>query len=204
MKLGDHLRVNRNGVLDHAIDCGDGTVIRFVPASGGGWAEVRRARLLDFAAGAERVEVVKYPSLVYPADMVVARAFSRLGESAAGTMFGGPEHFATWCMNGQAPVRPLPGPSPASPPPPPAEPPAAAPPRPAAPKAAARPAAKAGKPARAAPPKRAAKAKARPAPARKRKAASGKPAAKAGRAKAPARKAPARRPAKGRAAKRRR
>jgi hypothetical protein len=188
MKLGDHLRVNRNGVLDHAIDCGDGTVIRFVPASGGGRAEVRRARLLDFAGGAERVEVVNYPSLVYPADMVVARAFSRLGESAAGTMFGGPEHFATWCVNGQAPVRPLAGPSLSSPPPPPAEPPAAVPPRPAAPKAAPRPAAKAGK----------------PAPARKRKAASGKPAAKAGRARAPARKAPARRPAKGRAAKRRR
>jgi len=158
MNLGDHIRTLANGRLDHAIDCGDMTVIHLVPAPGGtGRAEVRRSRLSDFTAGAERVEVVTYLQRGYAPRMVVARAFSRLGDSAAWAMFPSAEHFATWCVSGQAP-----GPS--------AAPAAEAPPAPAAraprPARLARKAAPKGKPAR----KAAARGKARPRKPARRKA----------------------------------
>lgn len=105
MNLGDHIRTIANGRIDHAIDCGDRTVIHLVPAAGGaGRAEVRRSRLSDFTESAERVEVVTHSQRGYPPRMVVARAFSRLGDSAAWAMFRSAEHFATWCFNGQAPA----------------------------------------------------------------------------------------------------
>ncbi len=123
MKLGDHIRTLANGRFDHAIDCGDMTVIHLVPAPGGaGRAEVRRSRLSDFTTGAERVETVTYPQRGYAPRMVMARAFSRVGDSAAWAMFPSAEHFATWCVNGQAPA---PSAGPAAP-----EPPARAPPEP--------------------------------------------------------------------------
>jgi hypothetical protein len=79
------------------------TVIHLVPASGGaGRAEVRRSRLSDFTAAAERVETVTYRQRGYAPRMVVARAFSRLGDGAAWAMFPSAAHFATWCVNGQA------------------------------------------------------------------------------------------------------
>jgi Lecithin retinol acyltransferase len=105
MNLGDHIRTIANGRVDHAIDCGDRTVIHLVLATGGaGRAEVRRSRLSDFTESAERVEVVTHSQRGYPPRMVVARAFSRLGDSAAWAMFPSAEHFATWCFNGQAPA----------------------------------------------------------------------------------------------------
>ena len=157
MKLGDHIRTFANGRFDHAIDCGDLTVIHLVPLPGeAGRAEVRRSRLSDFTRGAERVEVVGYPARGHPPRMVVARAFSRLGGSAAEAMFPTPEHFATWCVSGQVPALPL---APAAP-----APPTAPVPRPA-------------RPARGAPPRKPKKRAAR------RKAAPRRPA----RRKAPAR-----------------
>jgi hypothetical protein len=131
MKLGDHIRTFANGRFDHAIDCGDLTVIHLFPLPDeAGRAEVRRSRLSDFTTGAERVEVVGYPARGYPPRMVVARAFSRLGASAAEAMFPSPEHFATWCVNGQVPAHPSGPVAPAlSPDPRPARPTRGAPPR---------------------------------------------------------------------------
>jgi hypothetical protein len=137
MRLGDHIRTLANGRFDHAIDCGDMTVIHLFAFPGeAGRAEVRRSRLSDFTAGADRVEVVNYPQRGYAPRMVVARAFSRLGDSAAWAMFPSAEHFATWCVNGQAPA-PHAGPAAR-------EPPVPAPPEPGSPRRARKPRPKVG------------------------------------------------------------
>jgi hypothetical protein len=118
MKLGDHIRVTVGGRTDHAIDCGDNTVIHLAPAVGERF-EVRRSLLNQFALGAERVEVVPYGARGFPPAMVVGRAFSRLGATATGPMFASPEHFAVWCVNGLVPAAPhasAPAPAPGRPP----------------------------------------------------------------------------------------
>lgn len=102
MKAGDHLRVLKDGVWDHAIDVGDRTVIRWVPRLG-----VLRSGHGEFVSGAERGEVVVHRERTFKAREVVARAFSRFAESAYGAMFQSPEQFAVWCKNGQLPAAPL-------------------------------------------------------------------------------------------------
>jgi len=177
MKAGDHLRVLKDGVWDHAIDVGDRTVIRWIPRLG-----VLRSGHGEFVSGAERGEVVVHRERNFKPREVVARAFSRFAESAYAAMFSSPEQFAVWCKNGQLP---------------------AAAGAPAAPKkAAARKAALAKAVARAAPKKAAAPRK--PAPEAKARKVAARPASAApkrsGPKKASARKAPARKAAPGKAA----
>jgi len=221
MALGEHLRILIGGRFDHAVDCGDRTVLHLAFTEERGRPAVKRSLLQDFTSGAERVEVLRAGVRTYPPKMVVSRAFSKLGDSNAWAMFPTPEHFVAWCLTGQPPVLPPEaGAAPAAPVA--AEPapgtalarvPRALPPAeekvaPRAPRPAAR---KKAPPAKAAPKK--AKAKARPAkrakPAAKaRPAKRAKPAAKPKPAKKAARKAPkkgARKaPAKKSAGKRRR
>src|SRR5512142_2852548 len=102
MEAGDHLRALKNGVWEHAIDCGDRTVFRFTRGNGTA-PEVRRTPFAEFEDGAERVEVVAHPERAYPAPMVVARAFSRIREAALVHMFADSEQFALWCKTGQLP-----------------------------------------------------------------------------------------------------
>jgi hypothetical protein len=99
MKAGDHLRVLKDGVWDHAIDVGDRTVIRWVPRLG-----VLRSGQGEFVSGAERGEVVVHRERTFKPREVVARAFSRFAESAYAAMFSSAEQFATWCKNGQLPA----------------------------------------------------------------------------------------------------
>ena len=176
MKLGDHIRTIANGRFDHAIDCGDRTVIHLVAAaSGAGRAEVRRSRLSDFTMSAERVEVVTHSQRGYPPRMVVARAFSRLGDSAAWAMFPSAEHFATWCFNGQAPASGA-GPAIPEPPTPSARAPGSARPAP-KPRSKTRPAKKRAAPRRA-PPKKPARRKAPARPRARRPAPKGRSASR--------------------------
>lgn len=107
MRAGDHVRVLREGRWDHAIDCGDRTVIHFV---GGPSPAVRRSALADFARIGERVEVVPHAERVYPAREVVARAYSRMGDPSFAHMFAGTEQFAVWCKSGLLPAAPAAGP----------------------------------------------------------------------------------------------
>ncbi len=100
MRAGDHVRVLREGRWDHAIDCGDRTVIHFVGGSG---AAVRHSPLGDFAGIGERVEVVPHPERVYPAREVVVRAYSRMQDPSFAHMFADAEQFAVWCKNGLLP-----------------------------------------------------------------------------------------------------
>jgi hypothetical protein len=100
MRTGDHLRVLREGRWDHAIDCGDRTVIHF--AAGAGPA-IRRSPLADFARTGERVEVVPHAERVYPPREVVARAYSRMRGPSFVHMFADAEQFAVWCKSGFLP-----------------------------------------------------------------------------------------------------
>jgi len=100
MKAGDHIRISRDGLVEHAIDVGDRTVIHFAPGSG-----VKRSRLTELAPNGARVDVVTHAERVYPAKQVVARAFSRFSESAYAAMFSDSEAFAVWCKTGQVPPR---------------------------------------------------------------------------------------------------
>jgi len=160
MALGEHLRIQVGGRYDHAVDCGDHTVLHLAMATDSGRPGVKRSLLLDFTRGAERVEVLRHRERTYPAKVVVSRAFSKLGDSAAWAMFPSPVHFVTWCLTGQAPTAEGAFPRPAFP----AEGVPAEPPR----------------PTRAAPSTRQA-----PAKARKATRAAAKPAARAAAKKAP-------------------
>jgi len=110
MSHGDHIRILTGAEQVHAIDCGDRTVLYLAAGRDGSGGQVRRSLLSELARGADRVEVVRHAHAVYPAQMVVARAFSRLGDPSAGSMFRSSDHFAAWCLTGQGPL-PQPGPS---------------------------------------------------------------------------------------------
>jgi hypothetical protein len=118
MSHGEHIRIVGGGRVVHAIDCGDRTALHLAEGDGGP-ATVKRSLLADLTQGTATVEVVRAAHKVYPPQMVVARAFSKLGDPAAGAMFPTSEHFAAWCVSGQAP-RPSPRPAPPPPPGPPA------------------------------------------------------------------------------------
>jgi len=99
MPAGDHLRVNRGGAVDHAIDVGDRTVIRWRQGVG-----VERIARALFAPEGAAPEVVVYRQRVFRPPLVVARAFSRFAESAYRAMFQAPEQFAVWCKSAQLPA----------------------------------------------------------------------------------------------------
>ena len=114
MSHGEHIRIVGGGRVVHAIDCGDRTALHLAEGDGGP-ATVKRSLLADLTQGTATVEVVRAAHKVYPPQMVVARAFSKLGDPAAGAMFPTSEHFAAWCVSGRAP---RPSPRLAAPPPP--------------------------------------------------------------------------------------
>jgi len=169
--IGDHIRTLKAGRWTHAIDCGDETVI-VLGAEDGQPPRVRRSYRPDFVAGAEAVEVVLHRERTFPAEAVVARAYSRIADPVLASMFRDSEAFAEWCTTGRLPAGPrnvaiavsAPAPRTAAP----ARPPAPAAPRPkpkaraavkAKPASAAKAKARAAKPARARPRKAAAKAR---------------------------------------------
>lgn len=100
MARGDQIYVlrellNLNGVYEHhGIDCGDGTVIHYRKPS----EVIEQTTLATFSQG-QRVRVKTYPTTFIP-DVVVDRAFSRLGENRYNLLFNNCEHFATWCKTG--------------------------------------------------------------------------------------------------------
>ena len=97
--VGEHIRALRRGRWMHAIDCGDETVIHL--ADDGSPSAVRRSYRPEFVSGAETVEVVRHRERTFPADEVVARAYSRIADPALAAMFGDSESFAEWCATGR-------------------------------------------------------------------------------------------------------
>jgi len=117
--LGEHIRALKAGRWNHAIDCGDETVIHL--AEEGARRAVRRSYRPEFVSGAEVVEIVTHRQRTFPADEVVARAYSRIADPALAAMFATSESFAHWCATGRpwAPGEDLPrvaAPAPAAPP----------------------------------------------------------------------------------------
>ncbi len=97
MARADHLYVYRHYgfITHHGIDCGDGTVIHYKE----GESIVRTTR--DFFARGDEILVRVYDRCD-PPDVVLKRAFSRLGERDYSVIFNNCEHFATWCKTGQS------------------------------------------------------------------------------------------------------
>jgi hypothetical protein len=100
MARGDHIRVNRTWYWHHGVDVGDGTVIH-APAEPfqRTAAPIEQTTLEAFADGMG-VEIVSHAAHL-PADEVVARAASRLGDANYDVLFNNCEHFARWCVLGE-------------------------------------------------------------------------------------------------------
>lgn len=97
--VGEHIRTRKDGRWNHAIDCGDETVIHL--EGDVGRARVRRSYRPEFVSGAEVVEVVTHRERTFPATEVVARAYSRIADPALAAMFRDSEAFADWCTTGR-------------------------------------------------------------------------------------------------------
>jgi hypothetical protein len=103
--VGEHIRARRGGQWNHAIDCGDETVIHL----SGGMADaprVVRSYRPEFVSGAEAVEVVTHRERTFTPSEIVARAYSRVADAALATMFRDSEAFAQWCAIGRIPAGP--------------------------------------------------------------------------------------------------
>jgi hypothetical protein len=123
--VGEHIRALKGGRWNHAIDCGDETVIH-LDQDGERRARVLRAYRPEFVAGAEVVEVVTHRERTFAASEVVARAYSRIADPGLSSTFRDSEAFADWCVTGRlnaaapsapaaAPVAEAPSPAPAAP-----------------------------------------------------------------------------------------
>lgn len=102
MAKGDQIYVyrplgNLEGVYKHhGIDCGDETVIHYRKPS----EIIERTPIEVFSRG-NPISVVQYPEgFCFLPDIVVNRAYSRLGENKYNFLFNNCEHFATWCKTG--------------------------------------------------------------------------------------------------------
>ncbi len=105
--VGEHIRALKSGRWNHAIDCGDETVIHLAEDGlSPGAPRVRRSYRPEFVSGADVVEIVTHRERTFPAGEVVARAYSRISESALGAMFRDSEAFAEWCTTGRLPAPP--------------------------------------------------------------------------------------------------
>jgi lecithin:retinol acyltransferase len=103
--MGEHIRALKRGRWNHAIDCGDETVVHLANEASPSLA-VRRSYRPEFVSGAEVVEVVTHRERTFPADEVVARAYSRIGDPALAAMFRSSESFAAWCTTGRPTAAP--------------------------------------------------------------------------------------------------
>jgi hypothetical protein len=101
--VGEHIRALRSGRWEHAIDCGDETVIHLADGEAAP-ARVRRSYRPEFVTGAAAVEVVRHRERTFPAGEVVARAYSRIADAGLAAMFRDSEAFAEWCVTGRLPL----------------------------------------------------------------------------------------------------
>ncbi|MGH8845790.1 MAG: lecithin retinol acyltransferase family protein [Polaromonas sp.] len=91
----------RCGYTHHGIYVGDGWVVHYA-----GWSRalqcgpVQQVSLAQFAGGRE-VWIERSANPKYPAEEVVQRALSRLGEDHYALATNNCEHFCTWCLRGE-------------------------------------------------------------------------------------------------------
>ena len=101
MARGDHLKVDRGIYFHHGIDLGDGRVIHYRGEHGEKVDPHVRVDSMDNFVRGCRVTTVQYGASA-TADVVVERAFSRLGEREYSLTGNNCEHFARWCKTGVA------------------------------------------------------------------------------------------------------
>jgi hypothetical protein len=100
MAKADHIYSRRMGYTQHGIDVGDGTVIHYTGEPGRKVAAaVQRTSLAAFSLGAP-IHVRQY-ARCSKSQVVLYRAFRRLGEKRYSLVFNNCEHFAQWCKTGR-------------------------------------------------------------------------------------------------------
>lgn len=103
MAKGDHiygsLQFDGNLITHHGIDCGDGYVIEYEKKILNGVGQIIRKPLSSFLNG--RAYQVKKYGLCDSPEIVVARAYNRLGEKGYDLFSNNCEHFAHWCKTGK-------------------------------------------------------------------------------------------------------
>lgn len=101
--IGSHLKVARLGYTHHGIYIGGGKVIHYAGfCQAFKSAPVEITTLAEFQGNAKVIKVVSYASPRFDAQEIVARAKSRLAEDKYSLFFNNCEHFAHWCVMGEA------------------------------------------------------------------------------------------------------
>jgi hypothetical protein len=100
LPLGSHLVTPRRGYVHHGIYSGDGKVVHYAglmrsPPFGC----VEEVPFEQFSCGHD-VFVVTTPTPRFPADEIVRRAHSRLGEARYNLLSNNCEHLCAWCLVG--------------------------------------------------------------------------------------------------------
>lgn len=98
--VGAHLVTPRRGYDHHGVHIGNGRVVHYSGlASGLQSGPIEEADLSTFSAG-QGISIRTYKNS-FPADVVVQRARSRLGEAAYSVAGNNCEHFCLWCIVGE-------------------------------------------------------------------------------------------------------
>ena len=90
--LADHLKTSRGGYTHHALYLGDYRIIHYQNG------EVKVDSLEDFKKGCE-IRVIDSVT-TYSKEIIISRAFFRLGEREYNLIFNNCEHFVNWCRSG--------------------------------------------------------------------------------------------------------
>lgn len=93
---GMHVVAHRIGYQHHGIYIGEGKVIAYLLDTG-----VTVCSWEQFVDG-DTVTVYEHDDALYSADKIVQRALSRVGEDDYNLVFNNCEHFANWCITGNA------------------------------------------------------------------------------------------------------
>jgi hypothetical protein len=101
LPVGAHLLAPRRGYTHHGIHVGDGRVVHY---AGLARARVRgpieEVSLEEFTDG--QCLFVKIDAPAYPAESIVDRARSRIGENRYRITTNNCEHFCEWCLRGES------------------------------------------------------------------------------------------------------
>lgn len=89
----DHLYVQRSTYTHHGLYLGGGEVIHYLRGEG-----ITTDSIETFANGAQ--VFVKKSLMKYNREIVIGRAFTRLGENQYNLASNNCEHYVCWCRNG--------------------------------------------------------------------------------------------------------
>ena len=94
--IGSHLVTWRIGYTHHGIYVGNDTVVHYLNEEG-----ITTASLKEFSLG-NLIWVRRHRNARYSGEECAERAWSRVGEDNYNLVFNNCEHFATWCVTGEA------------------------------------------------------------------------------------------------------